>query len=341
MVLMDNIAVTQDFNDSCPDGGTARLAAMTSVGMNSRATAANLSIALAGRGKHVCLITTDPASGNSRGAPLEELFAGRKLLAEILSDDRSGTQTLSVGSAFANFFHMDGNRQQMLVELLTELESAFDYLIVETASEADEGLLRLYQSVPVVLLALTPEADSLTSAFSLLRALKRQQIEPLIHVIVEMAGNLPDAHDTFKKLQHAASKYLQLEPHYLGYLPARQPVQSCAEQNPTVAASCHPDSITASQWDAIVERFCAIAETVLPVTSLSAHFSELCSECQLTDEESDSTFAADIGMVESAERPALSTPYNPGGWHERLSDRIALYDAAHYASMLATREARE
>lgn len=309
---------------------------MTGAGPSSRASAANLSTALVKRGKHVCLITTDSPSGNkpavpgqNRGLPLQELLAGRKVLAEILLDGSAGTHILSAGNTFSNFFLMDSVQQNSLVEMLSQLEETFDYLILEATAEADKGSLQLFQAAPLVLLTITPEADSLTKAFSLLRALKRSYEEQPIHVIVDRAGNLPDAHDTFKKLQHAAAKYLQMNPHYLGYFPS--PPQ---QQQRSFAPEPHSDHYL----EAIVDRFCSIQEMIVPTTSLSGYFDALCSAQKLSEESINSASEADIKTAKGAEARALPKLNNPGGWHERLNDRIALYDAIHYASKLAERE---
>lgn len=343
---MINSTNRPEYNAPSPPGDSARLAVMTSAGAGSRASAANLSTALAKRGKHVCLITTDslshnkPAlSGQDRGSPLEDLLAGRKVLAEILFDGSAGTQILPAGNTFSNFFNLDEVQKKLLVDLLAHLEAAFDYLIVEAAAEADKGSLELYQAAPLILLTITPEADSLTKAFSLLRALKRKYTDQPIHVIVDMAGSLPNAHDAYKKLQHAASKYLQMDPHYLGYSPSPQPLQGLAEPARCTADSPPPDPHAAHYLGAITDRFCAITEMIVPMTCLSHHFSELCSAQRRAEESIQSAAsAAEIKTAKIAETQAQSTHHNPGGWHERLSDRIALYDAVHYAAMLAERE---
>lgn len=342
IIMLNNTTNRQDFNDSSPHGEAARLVAMVSVGNTKHPTAANLSIALARRGKHVCLITTSTPSGNNplrsgqnRKSPLGELLTGQKLLAEVLSEGPSGTHVLPAENVFASFFHLEEAEQRVLVELLTELEEEFDYIIVEAVSEAEKSLLQICQAAPLILMSITPDADSLTSAFSLLQALKRQYKDQPIHIIVEMAENLPRAHDTFKKIRHAASKYLQMEPHYLGHLPFPQPPQ--IERN-LAAASFHPDSLNGGQLDAIADRFCTIADMITPLTSLSHHFGELCSKQKILEESADTASVPGIKKAESTKIPALSTHHNPAGWHVRLSDRMALYDAVHYASMLGEKE---
>ena len=344
---MNNTINRQNINDLSPSTGPARQALIANIGANNRAIAANLSIALARRRKHVCLIAADSPSSNSsllpeqsRRSPLEELLAGRKVLTEVLRDGPAGIRILSAGLTFTNFFHMAGTEQVMLVELLAHLETAFDYIIVETGPEADNGLLQLYQSIPLILLTITPEADSLTSAFSLLRALRSQTKNQPIHIIVDMAENLPNAHETFKKIKLAASKYLQIEPHYLGYFPSPQPLQGSVKRTLT-PTDFYPDSQTESHMDAIADRFFAIAERTIPLTGLSHHFSELCSKRKLTAESVKFASEQESKAAESAQKLPLCTPHNPGGWHERLNDRIALYDAVHYASMLAKREAKQ
>ena len=344
---MNNTMMKRDINASSPPEGAARLVAMTSTGVNNHAIAANLSIALGKREKHVCLITTDCPSGNNPSlpgqnleSPLEDLLSGRKDLAETLLEGSPGTQILPVGSTFTNFPRMNGTQQRGLVELLIQLETAFDYLIVETAAEADGGLLELYQAAHFLLLIVTPEADSLTSAFSLLRAFKREHEDQPVHIIVDMAANLPNAHDIYKKLSRAAAKYLQMEAHYLGYFRSRQPLQGSVESR-LAAANLYPDSLSVHQFEAIADRFCAIAETIVPSTSLSRHFSALCSAQITAGERIESASPAETETAETTETLTLKTAHDPGAWQAGSSDRISLYDAVHYAGMLAKREAQQ
>jgi len=335
------------FNRLGPQSGGARVAVTASTGANNRPVAANLSIALAKRGKHVCLITTDnPFSSNaaltdqSWESPLEDLLNGKKLLAEILSDGSAGIQLLPVGNAFTNFFRMDGAKQKLLIELLAQLEAAFDYLIVETAAMADNGPLSIYQAAPLVLLSITPEADSLTSAFSLLRALRRQDEIPAVHIIVDLAASLPSAHDTFKNLSHAASKYLQIELQYLGYLTAQQPLQRLAKKD-QAATNLYADSATDRYLNAIAERFCAIEEEMAPSTRLSRYFGEFCTNQKTAAERSRS---APISAAEPAERgyeETASNSHEPGQGQEWVSGRADLFAAIHYAGILAEREANQ
>ena len=232
---------------------------------------------------------------------------------------------------------MDEIQQKVLVDLLAQLETAFEYLIVETTAEADNGLFHIYQAAQLILLTITPEADSLTQAFTLLRTLKRQYEDQPVHVIVDMAANLPNAHDTFKKLRHAASKYLQIEPHYLGYFPSQQPLQVSLEPG-LAAASFHPDALSDHHFEAIAGRFCAIAETIVPLTCLSRHFGRLCSAMKTTEGSIASASAPDI---KKAEIPTPGARRDQEGWPERSTGIIALYDAAHYAALLAKREAQQ
>ncbi|MCB1867163.1 MAG: hypothetical protein KDI43_01185 [Gammaproteobacteria bacterium] len=343
--MLDNTTDRPDADDLSPHGDAAIPVVLISVGTN-RPTAANLSTALARRGKHVCLITTGTPSGGkpllpgqNRESTLEELLARWIPLAEALFDGAPApdTQILPAGDIFANFYRLQETEQSKLVELLVQLESVFDFIVVDAANETNDGLRHLCQSAPLILLTITPEADSLTSAFSLLRAIKREYKNQPIHIIVDLAENLPHAHDSFKRLQHAASKYLQIEPHYLGHFTSSQPQQGSSQRNLN-ATKLHPDTLTESQTEAIADRFCAISETLIPSTCLSRHFGELCFKRKKSAE---SDISASVRDSKSTEVQRLTAPHIPGGWHDRLSDRIALFDAIHFASMLGERESQQ
>ncbi len=326
----------------------ARLAVITSTGADSYScgSAANLSIALAKRGKHVCLITTHgptdnnpKLSGQHLEASLEELLTGQKVLAEILHDGPERIQVLPTGNTLANFCHLDDVQQKLLIETLIQLEAAFDYLIIEITAEIDEGLLQLLRAAPLILLAITPDAASLTRAFSVLRALKRYYDDQPVHVIVGKVENLPNAHNTFKKLQHAASKYLQIEPQYVGFLPLERPLCNLTEQGLTKAKS-HPDMLIDRYFKAITDRFCVAAEFIDSPTHLSNHFSEIHAAQQPFEKNNKSIAAPNIVNAEKREGSTPSNQNRPGQSYEELAVVNGLYDAVRYAGLLAESEAR-
>ena len=251
-------------------------------------------------------------------------------LAEALFDGAPAPDTSDTACRrhICQFYRLQESEQSKFVELLVQLESVFDFIVVDAANETNDGLRHLCQSAPLILLTITPEADSLTSAFSLLRAIKREYKNQPIHIIVDLAENLPHAHDSFKRLQHAASKYLQIEPHYLGHFTSSQPQQGSSQRNLN-ATKLHPDTLTESQTEAIADRFCAISETLIPSTCLSRHFGELCFK----GKNRQSDISASVRDSKSTEVQRLTAPHIPVAG-DRLSDRIALFDAIHFASML-------
>jgi len=333
---------TPEFKDSNLAGHHAIATVLTSAGKNSRSIAVNLSTALGKREKQVCLITTAPGSGQSEQYPdnsLEELLTEQKALADILVDGAEGTRILSAGSIFARFSQMGKIKQELLIDLLAKLEAAFDYVIVEAHANAVKELVHLFKALPL-LLCIKPQADSLTAAFELMRQLKHQTIDQPIQVLVEMATDLPHAHDTFKKLRLALAKYLQLEAHYLGYLPRPQLVPNPIPSS-TSAEHISSALYTWNHLDSLVDRFCALHQGSSATPSLSHYYQRLCC----TDQSGDIP-AARLAMptpIEKAGDPCEAEPRtgsSPVQEQIWFSDRAALLAAIHYASLLANRETR-
>lgn len=242
--------------------GKAKVIAICSgkggVGKTSLAT--NLSIALARHGNQVCIFDADVSLANvnimlglAPQRTLLDFVGGKAEMDDILLEAPVSVQIVPGGGAIEDFVQLDDAQRQRLLDGLRELESRFDYLVVDTAGGIAENQLQLIHATPFVVVVITEEPTSLTDAFSLLKVLKHRKFKRPVLVLVNMATGSAKAEAAFRRFRRAVSMYLKLKVHYLGYV-ARDRVVSEAvtRQMPYVVRD--PDSLASRCVAAIARR---------------------------------------------------------------------------------------
>ncbi len=205
-------------------------------GVGKTSISVNLAIALAARGKQVCVFDADTSLANVNIllniAPqhtLEQVLDGSRSIGEILVKGPGGITIVPAASGIAQFASLGAQQQALLLQALHVLEQQFDFLIIDTAAGISENVTTFLEAADHCVLVVTPEPTSLTDAFALVKVLQRRGCKTPVHVLTNMVDTYPGSVDIFKRLNGAALRYLQTELQYLGYIPrddfVRQSVQ--------------------------------------------------------------------------------------------------------------------
>ncbi len=310
----------------------------------------NLGIALARRGKRVCLFDAETDTAHADIMPgLSPKFTPQNLLLqdksidELLSVDPDGIKVISAAAGIGEFIHLAAEQQQRLLATLKLLEQRFDYLIINTAASIDTTLIQYLLAAPYTILTITPEPASLSDAFSLLKQLKRYYFSHPLFVIVNKVANLPEAHDTFKQFKQTAAKSLQLEIRYLGYaLSDTELAQSSSVQQPILLRQ--PQAMFSQCLTAISNRLRQLLDQdPTPDHSLSGFFEKLSlPQEQGSSGDRESTAATGSTVDKNALNASLDTPIDeptPTPISSPTDERAALLAATYYAHLLGSKEA--
>ena len=222
----------------------ARILAITSGkrGAGKTSLTANLGVALAQKGSQVCILDADTGPGDF-GSPvktrpertLEHLINGEITLQELLLKGPANVRIVPAAAGIGEFATLDIDRQQRLLSALRELESSFDYLLIDTACGTIASLLNLLTPVEAVLLILTPDPTSLTEAFSLLKLLDDNAPNPPVYAVVNMVKNQEQSREIFSRFLETVQKYLDITVDYGGYVPLDEAVlESTRSRTPIV-----------------------------------------------------------------------------------------------------------
>ena len=219
----------------------------------------NLAIAMAQKGKKVCIFDADTSLANVNIllniAPkftLEHLLEGSRTLEEVLTEAPGGISIIPAASGIAEFSNLNAEQQKTIVQALMKLEQQFDYLIIDTAAGIGESVLGFLMAVEHCIIVVTPEATSLTDAFSLIKVLRKRGYQNKIHVLTNMVDDYLNSVDLYKRLSGACNKFLKIKLNYFGYVPRDDFLrQSVRKQSPVMLS--FPDSRASHRFFTLAE----------------------------------------------------------------------------------------
>ncbi len=232
-----------------PDARPTRVIAISSGkgGVGKTSVTTNLGIALAQLGAKVCILDADTGLANinillnlNPEYTIEHLLNGEKSIDEIMLDGPSGIKVVPAASGITTCVDLDQAQHQLLSQALTQLESRFDYLLIDTAAGIGETVLEFLASAQYCVLVISPEPTSLTDAFALMRVMKRKALKQPIYTIVNRTPSPQKGSEVFRRFSAAAKKYLQTRIGYMGNITEDPTISSAiCLQTPIIVAQPH------------------------------------------------------------------------------------------------------
>ena len=219
----------------------------------------NLAISLARKGRSVCVFDADTSLANvnillnlSPEFTLEQVLDGSKKIEEILVEGPGGITIVPAASGIAEFASLDVAQQKILLQALTILEQRFEYLIIDTAAGISANVTTFLQATEHCVLIVTPEPTSLTDAFALMKVMRQRHCESKIHILTNMVDSYLNSVDIYKRLSGAATRYLNTDLDYLGYVPRDEHLRlSVQKQIPVMIA--YPGSQASYRFQALAD----------------------------------------------------------------------------------------
>lgn len=194
-------------------------------GVGKSSIAVNLGLALARGGSRVCIFDADTGLANinillglTPRMTLEHVLFGSKTIEEIMLEAPYGMKVVPGANGISECATLQGRQQLRLTRELARIETAFDYLLLDTAAGIADDTLEFVTAAHHALIVITPEPTSLTDAFSLVKLMARRRRGISVQVVVNMCPNLIAGREIFQRFQTAVKKYVGVEVHPLGYL---------------------------------------------------------------------------------------------------------------------------
>lgn len=245
---------------------SSRVIAVTSGkgGVGKTSVSVNLALQLQMQGKRVVILDADFGLANVEVMlgirpkyNLADLIFHNKTIEEIITQGPLGIGFISGGSGVQDLVNLDKDRLKGLIAKLVKLDNMYDVVIIDTGAGISDSVVEFVLSSPEILLVITPEPTSITDAYSLLKAVNRKRefdrSGKSIKVITNRVESVREGKEIFEKIRIVASKFLNIQLEYLGYVPMDKKIISAViEQNPISLGD--PGSEPAVQFKNIANR---------------------------------------------------------------------------------------
>jgi len=213
-------------------------------GVGKSSIAVNLAVELSLQKHKVCIFDADTnlaniniMTGIQPVYTLYDLLKGDRLLSEIILKGPAGIHIIPAASGMVDFVGFGHSRQNKLINLLKQLESEFDFILIDTAAGIDQTVLSFVQAAAETIITITPEPTSLTDAFSLLKVLQQKGFDRPVQVLVNKVQSYQVAKEVLSRFSRAVKKYLGLSIVAPGYvLEDRNVARSIMLQKPISVA---------------------------------------------------------------------------------------------------------
>ena len=199
-------------------------------GVGKSNVAVNLAVQMQKRGKKVIIFDADFGLANVEimfGAipkyNLSDLIYREKSITEIITPGPMDVGFISGGSGITGINNLSKEQLKFLVANLEKLDELADVIIIDTGAGISDNVLEFVMASPEILLLVTSEPSSLTDAYSLLKALHRneefRQAESKIKVISNRVVSEEEGVGIFEKLNAVVGQFLNGDLEYLGIIP--------------------------------------------------------------------------------------------------------------------------
>ena len=252
---------------------SSRVIAVTSGkgGVGKTSLSVNLALQFQQHGKRVVILDADFGLANVEVMlgirpqyNLADLIFRDMSIEEIITEGPLGIGFISGGSGVQDLVNLDKERLKDLITQLVKLDKMYDVVIIDTGAGISDSVVEFVLSSPEIILVVTPEPTSITDAYSLLKALNRKREfdreKNSIHVVTNRVESVREGKEIYEKIRIVASKFLNIQLEYLGYVPADKKVTNAVIEQKPISMSA-PDSEPAVQFRNICNKLLHITET--------------------------------------------------------------------------------
>ncbi len=210
-----------------PRSGDLKIISFTSGKGGTGKTFISLSIAyiLSTLNKKVLFIDADLNFANSNillniipKASIDNFFKGNKLLNEVITEYNSNFHLIFGESGETEPLELKDDLVARLFNGLNKLKDSYDYIIVDTASGGQKGLINLLSFSDINVIVTSPEPTAVMDAYVMVKLLNNERYKGKKFILVNKCSNDEEAETAFNNIKTASGHFLRDNVEFLGYL---------------------------------------------------------------------------------------------------------------------------
>jgi flagellar biosynthesis protein FlhG len=229
-------------------------------GVGKTTTVSNIAYHLSREGKRVLILdgdlgmaNVDIMFGKRAQWSIHDVLSGEKHLQEIICPLREGIDLIPGGSGVYGLHQMSIQHRYSLLQQVSDLEVAYDYMLIDTAPGIDENVLHLNSAAQRIVILVTPDPSSLTDAYALIKVLNQKRGETKFSIVANQVGTETEGLRLYKRLCDVADQFLCVSLDYLGDIRADLNLRQ-ATRSQQLVSEVAPNSSSAAAFGGLVEK---------------------------------------------------------------------------------------
>ncbi len=197
----------------------------------------NLAMAMAQMGKRVLVLDADLGLANCDvmlGLRVEKnlshVLAGDGDLDNILIEGPFGIKIVPATSGTQSMTELSPAEHAGLIRAFSEMRTAFDVLLVDTAAGISDMVLSFSRASQDVLVVVCDEPSSITDAYALMKILSREYSVRKFKIVANMVRSLKEGQELFAKLSRVTDRFLDVTLELVATIPFDENVRKAARK---------------------------------------------------------------------------------------------------------------
>lgn len=229
-------------------------------GVGKTNVSVNLGTALAETGKEVMLLDADLGLANvdvmlglQPQYNLSHVINGERTLEEVMVRAPGGLSVIPASSGVQHMAQLSPAENAGLIRAFSELRSAPDVMIVDTAAGIDGSVVNFCRASQEVVIVVCDEPASITDAYALIKLLSREYGIDKFHVLANMTHSAQEGRELYRKISRVTEQYLDVMMDFMGSVPYDEYLRKAVQrQKPVVQA--YPRSRAAQAFKSLAKK---------------------------------------------------------------------------------------
>ena len=229
-------------------------------GVGKTNIAANLSVAMANKGKKVLVMDADLGLANmdiilgiEAKYNLSHVLSGDKAIDEIIVDGPSGIKIIPAASGIQKMAEMGYREYAGIIREFNNISYSPDVLIIDSAAGIASDVIAFSRASHDVIVVVCDEPASITDAYALIKILDREHGVKKFRILANMVKTHADGRMLFNKLMKVTDRFLDVALDYIGAVPYDEYMKKAIQKQKPVV-NLYPRSPSSMALSKYVEK---------------------------------------------------------------------------------------